>query len=78
MNDRIIFMLPNLNMCNYGLISSQQQDEINIALNKVANGIDMTWKSNGVKNALDIIRKLRNYTPINDRSIFKLMKSDIH
>ena len=78
MNDRIIFMLPNLNMHNNGFISAPQQNEINKVLNKIANGKEMTWKLNGVKNALDIIRKMKNYTPINDRSIFNLMKADIH
>ena len=78
MNDRIIFMLPNLNMHNNGFISPQQQIEINKVLRKIANGKDMTWKLNGIKNALDIIRKMKNYIPINDRSIFNVMKADIH
>ena len=78
MNDKIIFILSNNNMYNIGVISQDQQNEMNKAINKIANNFSMTWESVGIEDVMDIADKLESYTPIDDKSILKCMVMNKH
>ena len=77
-NDKIVFCLPNHNLCKLNMITKQQQIEINKVLDKMSNGRDMYWTSVGIKNAMGIISKLENYSPIDGKSILKQMVMNKH
>ena len=70
-SDRITFWLPNKQMATLGLVTTEQQIEINKSIRDYTNGKDfIEWSKIGIKNALDIIRAMRKFLQINKGALF--------
>ena len=72
---RIRFLLPNGYMHQLKIVTYQQQNEINIAINKYTDGNQsyIDWSMVGVDDALDIIDRYENYCNTNTTMFNKMI-----
>ena len=77
--NKIEFILPNDKMASMGLVTTQQQIEINNSINCYTSGKNyITWSMVGVVNILDLIRAIRRQKKKLKDSYFNKMKSNMH
>ena len=72
-SDRITFFIPCKQMATLGLVSTEQQTEINESIRTYTDGKDsIEWSMLGINNVLDICRALRKFKENNNTYFHKI------